>query len=227
MNLAQSAETVLDSIRWDLSGPEVEAASFAVIDAECPPAQHHLSPDYWRVARRLIHTTGDPAILPLLRFAHDPVAAGLTALRAGAPLFCDATMIRSGISLPRLQRANPTYTPGHIVSHIADPDVVEQARKTGHTRAFCAAEKALPHLPGAIVLIGNAPLALARICRAILEDGLRPALLIAMPVGFVNVVESKALLDFCPVPYITVEGRRGGSPLAVAALHAILEGVDG
>lgn len=223
MNCAHAA---LDTIRWNLSGPEVEAASFAVIDAEYPPSLHNLPPDQWLVARRLIHTTGDPTIVPLLRFAHNPVEAGLTALRAGAPLFCDATMIRSGISLPRLQRANAAYAADRIVSHIADPDVVEAARISGHTRAFCAAEKALPNLPGAIVLIGNAPLALARICRAIIEDGLRPALLIAMPVGFVNVVESKTLLNFCPVPHITVEGRRGGSPLAVATLHAILENVE-
>lgn len=220
MNTAQIA---LNAVRWNLSGQEVEAASFAIIDAECPTEKHKLPPDLWRVARRLIHTTGDPNILPQLRFAGDPVTAGLAAMRSCAPLFCDATMIRSGISLSRLQRANPAYTKDHLACHIADPDVIAQASDTGHTRAFCAAEKALPTLAGAIVLIGNAPLALARICRAVIEDGLRPALLIAMPVGFVNVAESKELLTFCSVPYITVEGRRGGSPLAVATLHAILE----
>ena len=97
------------------------------------------------------------------------------------------------------------------------------AKLEGHTRALCSAEKARPMLDGAIVLIGNAPLALARIARYILEEGVRPALVVGMPVGFVNVVESKDLLARCPVPQIVLEGRRGGSALAVTTLHAIME----
>ena len=91
------------------------------------------------------------------------------------------------------------------------------------TRAICAAEKARPILDGAIVLIGNAPLSLARIARYALEEGIRPALIVGMPVGFVNVVESKLLAGTCPVPQIVLDGRRGGSALAVTTLHAILE----
>lgn len=223
------ARAALDAVHWNLSAEAVETASFEAIDALCAPTS---PPEHWTVVRRLVHTSGDPELAALVRFgcpphnAHDPILAGLAALRRRAPLFCDSSMIRSGISLARLRTLNPDYGPDDLVCCIADPDVAARAAETGHTRALCAAEKVIPRLEGGIVLIGNAPLALARICQAILEDGVRPALLIAMPVGFVNVLESKALLEFCPVPHITIEGRRGGSPLAVAALHAVCQTAD-
>ena len=156
-------------------------------------------------------------------FRHDAVASGLKALRSGAPIFCDSKMIRSGLSLARLRRLNPGYGPERLHCHIDDPDVLARAKAEGRTRALCSAEKARPLLDGAIVLIGNAPLALARIARYVLEESARPALVVGMPVGFVNVVESKALLARCAVPQITLEGRRGGSALAVATLHAVME----
>ena len=132
-------------------------------------------------------------------------------------------MIRSGLSLARLRRLNPGYGPERLHCHIDDPDVLARAKAEGRTRALCSAEKARPLLDGAIVLIGNAPLALARIARYVLEESARPALVVGMPVGFVNVVESKALLARCAVPQIALEGRRGGSALAVAPLHAVME----
>lgn len=231
MSLTPPVLAALDAVQWQLSGPEVEAESFARIEAARPP---ELSEAHWRVVRRLIHTTGDTELAGLVRFSKtdphstdplsiDPIVAGRAALAAHASLFCDSNMIRSGISLPRLQTMHPDYSPNDLFCHIADADVAARAAETGHTRALCSAEKFRPHLDGAIVLVGNAPLALARICRYILEQDARPALLLAMPVGFVNVEESKALLEFCPVPFITVTGRRGGSPLAVAALHALME----
>lgn len=223
MDLSPTVLAALNAVQWHLSGPEVEAESFARIDAARPAG---LAEDRWRVVRRLIHTTGDPDLAALVRFStNDPVTAGKAALRSKAAIFCDSSMIRSGISLARLQTLHTDYAQTDLRCHIADPDVAAQAASTGHTRAYCAAEKIRPHLDGSIVLVGNAPLALARICRYILEEDVRPALVLAMPVGFVNVEESKALLEFCPVPYITLTGRRGGSPLAVAALHALTEEV--
>ena len=132
-------------------------------------------------------------------------------------------MIRAGLSIERLKRLNPGYGPESLHCHISDQDVIERAKLEGHTRALCSAEKARPMLDGAIVLIGNAPLALARIARYALEEGVRPALVVGMPVGFVNVVESKELLAQCDVPQIVLEGRRGGSALAVTTLHAVME----
>lgn len=220
--LPEAARKALNAVQWNLSGQAVEDESFARIDALRDP---DMAEDRWRVVRRLIHTTGDPELAGLVSFSEtpDPMSAGRKALQACAPIFCDSNMIRSGLSLPRLRTQHPDYSPERLRCHITDPDVVERAKATGHTRALCAAEKARPWLDGAVVLVGNAPLALARICKYILEEDMRPALLIAIPVGFVNVEESKALLPFCPVPFITVRGRRGGSPLAVAALHALME----
>lgn len=211
------------SLRWHLDAGEIERESFRIIEGECPELAAALPPEHWRVARRLIHTTADVRIADTLVFRHDPVAAGLAALRRGAFIFCDSKMLRSGLSLEKLRRLCPDYGPERLLCHISDPDVAARARAEGLTRALCSAEKALPVLDGGIVLIGNAPLALARIARAILDDGLRPALVIGMPVGFVNVVEAKELLAACPVPQIVLEGRRGGSATAVTSLHAIME----
>lgn len=211
------------SLRWHLDAAEIERESFRIIESECGTLAAALPPEHWRVARRLIHTTADTHIADSLVFRHDPVAAGLEALRRGAPIFCDSKMLRSGLSLEKLRRIRPDYGPERLLCHISDPDVAARAREEGLTRALCSAEKALPALAGGIVLIGNAPLALARIARAILEEGLRPALVVGMPVGFVNVVEAKELLAECPVPQIVLEGRRGGSATAVTTLHAIME----
>ena len=209
-------------IRWNLTGAEIERESFRIIEAECDLHTKLPAPE-WRVARRLIHTTADSRIADTLVFRNDPIFSGLRALRLGAPIFCDSKMIRSGLSMERLRRLNLDYSPESLHCHISDPDVIARAKAEGFTRAFCAAEKARSVFEGAVVLIGNAPLALARIARYILEEGLRPALVIGMPVGFVNVVEAKELLARCPVPQIVLEGRRGGSALAVATLHAVIE----
>lgn len=210
-------------IRWNLSGAEIERESFRIIEKECHVLFQQMPPPEWRVARRLIHTTADLHIADSLTFRNDPIQAGLNALRNGASIFCDSKMIRAGLSLERLQRLYPDYGPADLHCFISDPDVIARARAEGRTRALCGAEKARPILDGGIVLIGNAPLALARIAQYILDEGVRPALVIGMPVGFVNVVESKKLLAGCPVPQIQLEGRRGGSALAVTTLHAIME----
>lgn len=209
-------------IRWNLSGEEIERESFLAIEAECD-LHARLPLPQWRVARRLIHATADLRIADTLIFRHDAIASGLRALRAGSPIFCDSKMLRAGLSLERLRKLNPAYGPERLHCHISDPDVIARAGEEKRTRALCSAEKARPMLDGAIVLIGNAPLALARIARYVLEENMRPALVVGMPVGFVNVVESKDLLARCAVPQIVIEGRRGGSALAVTTLHAVME----
>lgn len=212
---------MFDTVQWDLSGPEIEAESFRMIEEGMP--SHSLDRYQERVARRLIHTTGDFSIMEFLQFGGDPIVNGLKALQNKVPIFCDSNMIRAGVSAARLQTLNPDYTKEDIHCYIADPDVAEMAKKSGKTKTLNAAEKAKPILDGGIVLIGNAPLALARIARFIMEENIKPALVIGMPVGFVNVRESKNLLLSCSVPHIVVEGNRGGSALAVATLHAVIE----
>ncbi|MFZ2656221.1 MAG: precorrin-8X methylmutase [Victivallales bacterium] len=208
-------------IRWDMTASEIEAESFRIIEKEFP--NRPFKGPEWNVARRLIHTTADFSICDNLVFRNDPIQAGLKAVSEGAVIYCDSNMIRSGISVQKLKMFNPAYTKDSIHCYIADSDVAEMAEKAGTTRALASLKKAEKILDGAIVLIGNAPLALAGIAKLYLEKKIRPALIIGMPVGFVNVVESKVLLSKTDIPHITIEGRRGGSTLAVATLHAILE----
>jgi precorrin-8X/cobalt-precorrin-8 methylmutase len=142
-------------------------------------------------------------------------------LREGRLIYCDSNMIRSGLSLARLRRVNPDYGPEKIVCHVADETVARDSKDLGLPRSLLGIRKARPLLEGAIAVFGNAPIALLELNRMMVEEGLKPALVIGMPVGFVHVVESKQELLTLPVPFIALAGRRGGSPLAVSVVHAL------
>ncbi|MHB8910420.1 MAG: precorrin-8X methylmutase [Syntrophales bacterium] len=202
-----------------MSGPEIEARSMEIIDREAPA--HPFPPDEWEIVRRMIHTVGDFGIIETVRFSPDAVGAGIRALQAGRPIFSDANMIRAGISLARLQGVCGSYRRESVICHVADGDVARAAGESGLPRSLHAVRKAKHLLDGAITVIGNAPVALMEISRMIVEEGLRPSLVIALPVGFVHVVESKEELMSLPVPFIATAGRRGGSPLAVSVIHAL------
>jgi precorrin-8X/cobalt-precorrin-8 methylmutase len=208
-------------IKWDMTAAEIEAESFRIIESECENTRFP-EPE-WKVARRLIHTTADFSICDNLIFRNNPIQATLKAISGGAVIYCDSNMIKSGISVQKLKMFNPSYSKDSIHCYISDSDVAEDAEKHGTTRALASLKKAEAILDGAVVLIGNAPLALAGIAKLYFEKNIRPAVIIGMPVGFVNVVESKILLSKTEIPHITIEGHRGGSPLAVATLHAIME----
>lgn len=202
-----------------LSGPEIEAKSMEVIDREAPT--HRFTPEEWQIVRRMIHTTGDFGIIGAVRFSPDAIAAGTKALHGCRSIIVDSNMIRSGISLPRLRGVCEFYRKESLICHIADEDIERTARRTGLPRSLHSIEKARPFIAGAITAFGNAPIALMELNRMIAEEGLRPAFVIAMPVGFVHVVESKEELMALDVPYIALTGRRGGSPLAVSVIHAL------
>ncbi|MEJ2201882.1 MAG: precorrin-8X methylmutase [Desulfuromonadaceae bacterium] len=204
-----------------LSGEQIEARSLAIIDREAPP--HAFTPEQWLVVRRMVHATADFSLLEQVRFSPDAIAAACRALTAGAPIYTDANMIRAGLSLPRLQRVCPDYRAESILCHVADADVAAEAHRSALPRSLFAVRKAATQLEGGIAVFGNAPVALLELNRLILETGLRPALVVGMPVGFVHVLESKQELMEIGVPYISIEGRRGGSPLAVSAVHALCE----
>ena len=208
-------------ITWDMAGLEIEAESFRRIEAEVSDRSENQME--WQVARRLIHTTADFTIMDTLKFRHNPVEAGLQALRDGVAIYSDSNMIKAGLSVPKLQKFNSAYSRESIHCYVADPDVAKLAAQENITRALAGIRKAKDIIDGGIFMCGNAPLALAGTIRMIVEEGIRPRLIIGMPVGFVNVVESKELLKEIDVPHITIEGRRGGSTLAVATLHAIME----
>lgn len=203
-----------------MTGPEIEARSFEIIDHEAPE-QCGFSTGQWEIVRRMIHTTGDVGLAAAVRFSPDAIASGIAAIARGAAIYSDSNMIRSGLSLARLRSVNASYAPDRIACHVADADVAERAEQNGLPRSLYAIRKAKAQLDGGIAVFGNAPVALLELNRMIVEEGIRPALVIAMPVGFVHVVESKEELASLGVPFVGIEGRRGGSTLAVATLHAI------
>ncbi len=202
-----------------MSPEDVEKRSFEIIEAEI--TGHRLSVDEWIVARRMIHASADLSLVGDIFFSPGAIRAAVTTLLEGAPIYVDANMIRAGLSLPRLRRVNSKYDEARVVCHVADPDVAKSAKAAGLPRSIFAVRKAGDLLDGGIAVFGNAPLALLELNRMIIEDALCPAFVVAMPVGFVHVEESKAELEGLGVPHVSVHGRRGGSPLAISALHAL------
>ena len=201
------------------AGRAIEHDSFSIIDAEAGP--HNYTAEQWPVVRRMIHANADFDFNGLTKFHPEAMRAGLAAiLKGGTPVVADTEMICVGLSKPRLAHFGMS-----TLHTISDPDVIERAHAECTTRAVQAMRKAhrLGKLEGAIVAIGNAPTALLEVIRLIREDGVRPALIIGMPVGFVSAVESKdELMTVNDVPWVAIEGRKGGSTLVVAAVHAIL-----
>ena len=201
------------------AGRAIEHDSFAIIDAEAGP--HNYTAEQWPLVRRMIHANADFDFNGLTKFHPEAMRAGLAAiLKGGTPVVADTEMICVGLSKPRLAHFGMS-----TLHTISDPDVIEKAHAEGTTRAVQAMRKAhrLGKLEGAIVAIGNAPTALLEVIRLIREEGVRPALIIGMPVGFVSAVESKdELMTVNDVPWVAIEGRKGGSTLVVAAVHAIL-----
>jgi precorrin-8X/cobalt-precorrin-8 methylmutase len=200
------------------AGRQIEHDSFVIVDAEAGP--HDYTAEQWQVVRRIIHASADFEFNGLTRFSEQAVSAGVLALLRGASIVADVEMICVGLSRPRLQHFGVSAR-----QFIADTDVIAQARQAGSTRAVQAMRKAgaLGLLDGGIVAVGNAPTALLEVVRMIEQDGLQPALVIGMPVGFVSAAESKAALSRVQqVPWMLIDGRKGGSTLVVAALQALL-----
>ena len=201
------------------AGRAIEHDSFAIIDAEVGP--HDYSAEQWPLVRRMIHANADFEFNGLTRFHPAVMQTGLAAvLKGGTPIVADVEMICVGLSAPRLKHF------GMSTHHyISDLDVIEQAKAEETTRAVQAMRKAhrLGKLDCAIVGIGNAPTALIEVVRLIREEGAKPALIVGMPVGFVSAAESKDLLmTLADLPWVAIKGRKGGSTLVVAAIHALL-----
>ena len=185
------------------AGRAIEHDSFAIIDAEAGP--HDYTAEQWPLVRRMIHANADFEFNGLTAFHPNAMQAGLAAvLKGGTPIVADVEMICVGLSKPRLKHFGMTTH-----HYISDGDVIEQAKAEETTRAVQAMRKAhrAGKLDGAIVGIGNAP----------------TALIVGMPVGFVSAAESKDLLmTVDDIPWVAIKGRKGGSTLVVAAIHALL-----
>jgi len=197
-------------------GRSIEDGSFAIIDREA--GAHDFAPAEWQVVRRVIHATADFEFKTLMHFHPEAVRAGIAALRSGCPILVDVKMIAAGLSEERLAAYGC-----RLHSFISDEDVIAAAKAANTTRAIEAMRKAygLGLLSGAVVAIGNAPTALLEVARLVVEDGARPALVIGVPVGFVSAAESKEAALALPVPAIVARSRKGGSPIAVAIIHAL------
>lgn len=200
------------------AGQQIEHDSFAIVDAEA--GEHVYSEEQWPIVRRMIHATADFEFNGLTQFHPDAVARGKAAILSGAPIIADVEMICVGLSKPRLD-----FFGVKAMQFISDTDVITAAKAQNTTRAVQAMRKAheLNLLNNGIVAIGNAPTALLEVLRLIIEENIKPALIIGMPVGFVSAAESKqALASLQSVPWIATQGRKGGSTLVVAAIHALL-----
>lgn len=198
---------------------DIERTSMAIITAELAARGLVIAPENAAVVKRVIHTTADFDYAESLRFTPDAVTIGGQAVRGGT-IITDTNMALAGISKAGLAKLG-----GRALCFMADPAVAEAAAAAGTTRAVAAVHKAAREYPGAVLAVGNAPTALLTIAEEI-EAGLRPALVIAVPVGFVNVVESKQrLFAACTrygVPAIVAMGRKGGSNVAAAICNALL-----
>jgi len=196
-------------------GAAIYRESFSIIRREADLSA--FQNDFARIVVRMIHACGMTDLPQDVQASPDATSAGVNALRAGAPLFCDATMVANGITRARLPLNN------EVICTLSDARTAELAAKLHTTRSAAAVELWRDRLAGSVVVIGNAPTALFHLLD-MLEDGApRPALIIGIPVGFVGAAESKTALagNSLGIPFLTVRGRRGGSAIAAAAVNAL------
>ena len=199
---------------------EIEQRSFEIISQEAGDA----IPDDERamIIKRVIHTSADFDYIQNLCFSENAVQIAQKALKSGAWIVTDTKMALSGINKKSLQLAG-----GEAHCFISDEDVAQAAKEQGTTRASVCVDKAARLGRPLIYAVGNAPTALIRLYELIRQGTFRPELIIGVPVGFVNVVQSKELIMQTDVPYIVAKGRKGGSNVAAAICNALLYQLDG
>ena len=194
---------------------DIEKRSFSIITELLGDTK--LDPENELVIKRVIHTSADFDYVQNLVFSEHAVARGIEALKNGCDIVTDTQMARSGINKTILGRLG-----GEVHCFMSDPDVAAEAKERGITRAIVSMERAAKLPKPCIFAIGNAPTALISLHEQIQAGTLNPALIIGVPVGFVNVVESKELILTDPVPHIVARGRKGGSNVAAAICNAML-----
>jgi len=193
---------------------QIENRSFQLIEARV--ASHPFNRRQWSVVKRMIHATADFELVRSTVFHPRSLQAGIKALRSGAPIITDTNMVRAGITRKRL-RAYGT----EVRCAISRPAVAKQARLSGITRAAAAMRVLAPLMKGSLVAVGNAPTALREVLAIAGDKAYRPALIIGVPVGMVGAAESKEMLIASGLPFITVRGEKGGSPLAASIVNAL------
>ena len=198
---------------------EIEAESFRIIDTEA--GAHGWAAPEWTIVRRAVHTSADFDYVRDLIIAPTAVAAGIAALRRGRTILTDTRMAKAGITAARLAPFSL-----EVRCLVDDPLIAKSAKRLGVTRSLLAMRTAVQQADVGIFVIGNAPTALFELLRLIREEGIRPDLIVGLPVGFVGAAESKAeLLAVATeynLPFISNRGRKGGSNVAAAVLNALL-----
>lgn len=193
---------------------EIEALSFKIIDQEA--GAHTFNAMQWQVVRRMIHTSADFDYQTSVRFHPDAIAAGVGAIRRGKTIITDTTMAKAGIRKKELSRFGVS-----VECLINNEKVNKIAAAAGTTRAKTAVDAALEKMEEGIYVVGNAPTALLRLIEVVRENKAGPALIVGLPVGFVNAAESKAALIELDFPYISNAGRKGGSNVAACVVNAL------
>ena len=208
---------MIDYIR---DGQEIYRNSFAIIRAEAN--LDSIPADLEKLAVRVIHACGMVDAIEDLRFSPGAGKAGRDALAAGAPILCDARMVLEGVTRTRLPANNK------VICTLKEDGVAEMALEKGNTRSAVALELWRPYLEGSVVVIGNAPTALFYLLEMIDAGAPKPALILGFPVGFGGAAESKAMLaaDSRGVPFVIMQGRRGGSAMAAAAVNALATEIE-
>ena len=198
---------------------EIETRSFEIITEEL--GDHKFQPGTELIVKRCIHTSADFEYADSLYFSEGAVEQAIEAIKNGASIVTDTQMAKAGINKKALGKFG-----GEVFCFMSDEDVAEQAKTQGTTRATASMDKAAAMDRPLIFAIGNAPTALVRLYELIQEKKIRPELIIGVPVGFVNVVQSKELIMKTDVPYIVAKGRKGGSNIAACICNALLYMMD-
>lgn len=198
---------------------EIEKRSFEIITQEL--GDKKLDADKELIIKRCIHTSADFEYADSLCFSPDVVEKAMEAIKKGACIVTDTQMAKSGINKRALSRYG-----GEVYCFVADEDVAQAARENGTTRSTANIDKAAAMGKPLIFAIGNAPTALVRIYELVQEGKMKPELVIGVPVGFVNVVQSKELIMETDVPYIVARGRKGGSNIAACICNALMYMID-
>ena len=197
---------------------DIEKRSFEIIGEELGDKINKFDEATLPVIKRVIHTTADFEYADLIEFMNDAINSGKEALKKGCKIYCDTNMIVNGASKMVLSKFNC-----EAYCLVADSEVVKEAKEKGVTRSIVGMEKAAKDPNTKIFLIGNAPTALYRLKEMIERNEIeKPALVAGVPVGFVGAAESKEAFKSLGIPYITINGRKGGSTVAVSILHGIL-----
>ncbi|NTW72277.1 MAG: precorrin-8X methylmutase [Eubacteriaceae bacterium] len=200
----------------------IEEKSFEIIDLEMDPKlRNSFTKEELMVIKRVIHTSADFEYSEITKFINEPISHAIRSIKKGVKIYADTNMIKAGINPRTLGRMGC-----EIVNYVAKPEVIEEAKLRGVTRSIVSMEKACRNPDIKIFIIGNAPTALFTLSEKIRKGEVKPDLVIAVPVGFVGAKESKEDFSLTGIPSVVVNGRKGGSTIAVAIFNAILYLID-